>query len=199
MGSKGEIFSIEPLTFAYLDQFRALFDESGCGCFCRYWHFEGSKNEWQERLAFDKEANLAEMRVALARQREDAGGLLCLSPKGEALGWMKWTRRAALPKLQNLPVYRSAGLKADAPDTFCIGCFLVHPAHRGKGIADALLRRAIGLSRERGGRWLEAYPRASSEALGPHEAWMGPYEMFLRHGFHVAAGELPYPIMRRAI
>ena len=137
----------------------ALFRASGCGCHCRYWHFPGNKNEWMARLAFDEDANIDEARS------ETNGGILAL--EGEvAVGWMKLTPRASVPKLLALPVYRN--LKLDTPETLVIGCFLVHPAHRGQRIARALLSAAIAHARSRGMKFMEAYPRVSSEALSEY-------------------------------
>ena len=54
-----------------------------------------------------------------------------------------------------------------------MGCFLVHPAHRRRGITSVLLARAEARARASGAGTFEAFPRASSEPLAAEEPWTG--------------------------
>lgn len=188
----------------------ALFEASACACYCRYWFFDGTKNDWLARSAFEPEKNRDELAHELAT--EGLTGILAeeLGADGAPLrvvGWMRLTMRARVPRLRKLPVYRMLDLGDDA-NVASISCFLVHPAHRGTGVAHELLSAAIDLYGHT--LDLEAYPRRAMEAqrLSDEEAWLGPLSLFAAHGFEpLAAAALSgpfsastdtYPIYRRA-
>src|SRR5690606_2082514 len=116
----------------------ALFDRAGCACFCRYWHFEGDKNAWLERLAFGREAGIAELTESLRRTELAPHGVV--AREGAAIvGWMKLTRAERVEKLYAQRVYRGLPCFAgDRRDVFTIGCVLVDPEVRGTGVAHGL-------------------------------------------------------------
>jgi GNAT superfamily N-acetyltransferase len=181
----------------HLASLRALFESASSPCFCRYWHFTGNKNEWLDRCANRPEENAAELAAAIAGGRDDGGGVVAIED-GAVIGWMKLTWRSAVPKLRGLPVYRGLDLGDDGA-TLSVGCFLVHPAHRRRGVAEALLAGAEEVARARGARAIEGYPRRSSEPLHDEEAWQGPEAIFVARGFAHVAGEAPYPVYRKVL
>ncbi len=187
----------------------ALFDAAACGCHCRYWFFDGTKNDWLARSAFEPEKNKDE----LARELETSAlmGLVAETegPAPTIVGWMRVTERARVPRLRNLPVYRMLDLGDDA-SVASISCFLIHPDHRGQGVARALLLAATELLGDTYD--LEAYPRRAMEAqrLSDEEAWLGPLGLFAAHGFEpLEPKSLPgvpftestdtYPVYRRRL
>jgi GNAT superfamily N-acetyltransferase len=182
---------VEPAGLVHLPGLCALFEAASSTCYCRYWHFAGTKNEWLDRCANRPEENAAEMEVALSHERQ---GVVALRG-GELVGWMKMTTRAAVPKLRRLPVYRSLDLGDDA-GTLSIGCFLVHPSARGSGVARALVGGALEIARAWGAAQVEAYPRRSADRLHPEEAWQGPERLFLDAGFRPVHDIGPYPVYR---
>lgn len=167
---------VEPLSEATLPGLKKLFEGSHSSCFCRYWHFTGNKNEWLERCAFRPEENAAEMPAT--------GGLVALEGD-EVIGWMKLTPLAAVPKLRSLPVYRSLALNENAP---AIGCMLVHPEHRHRGVARALISAAP--------QGALAFPRRADHPLSDEEAWQGPERAFLEAGFTPLHDVTPYPVFQ---
>jgi GNAT superfamily N-acetyltransferase len=176
---------------------RALFEASGSACFCRYWHFEGTKNEWLERCADRPEENQAELERGLADGDPTARGLVAID-NDEVVGWMKLTSRAAVPKLRALPVYRSLDLGPEAT-TFSIGCFLVDVRHRRRGVARALVAAAPRFARAWGALAIEAYPRRSPDALHDEEAWQGPEALYTKLGWEVVHDVAPYPVYRKML
>ncbi len=198
---------IAPLTLAEFPAWCALFERAFVSCYCRYWHFAGTKNEWLERGALAPEENAREAEEALRRDDGTARGLVALDGD-TVVGWMKLVRRDLVPKLRQLPVYRGRDLGADV-QTLSIGCLLVDPARRGEGIASRLVAAAadaLQAAGEAGVRRLEAYPRRirpDQPRLHDEEAWMGPERVYQRLGF-VAAAAAPgadmdaYPVYLRA-
>jgi ribosomal protein S18 acetylase RimI-like enzyme len=188
-------FVVEPLSERHLAGFARLFEASSSSCFCRYWHFTGTKNEWLERCAIRPEENLAEQTDALARGDRSASGLVALAD-GAVVGWMKLAPRDSLPKLTSLPVYRQ--LVAE-PGTWTIGCFVVDPAARRRGVARALASAAEAHVAAQGGRAIEAHPRRSTEPLHDEEAWQGPERLFVDLGFEAIHDVAPYPVYRKVV
>ena len=186
---------VEPLTEKHLAGFARLFESASSSCFCRYWHFTGTKNEWLDRCANRPDENLAEQREALERGDVSARGLVALE-HGVVVGWMKLAPREALPKLTSLPVYRQ--LSAE-PGTWTIGCFVVDPAARRRGVARALVRNAESYVAAQGGRAIEAHPRRSTEPLHDEEAWQGPERVFIDVGFTPIHDASPYPVYRKVV
>jgi GNAT superfamily N-acetyltransferase len=190
-------FTVEPLTERHLDAFRALFEASSAPCFCRYWHFSGTKNDWLERCASRPDENFEEQADAVRRGDISARGLVAIEPpSGRVVGWMKLSPESALPKLSALPVYRNV----PSPEgTWKIGCFLVQPERRRRGISTALLRAASTYVRAWGGRFIEGYPRRASHPLHDEEAWQGPESLFIEFGFRAIHDVAPYPIYRKIV
>jgi GNAT superfamily N-acetyltransferase len=184
---------------AHVDALLALFEASASPCFCRYWHFTGTKNEWLERCALRREESATELRAAVEAARPEGQGLVALpTTSDDVVGWMKLVARDHLPKLRALPVYRSLDL-GDGARTFSVGCLLVRPDMRGKGIARALVAAAPTAARRWGAEALEAYPRRSSEPLHPEEVWQGPERVLVEEGFTLAHDSPAYPVYRRRL
>jgi GNAT superfamily N-acetyltransferase len=195
---------VEPLGEQNVVAWAALFERASSACFCRWWHFQGVKNDWLARCATDPTASRLEAEAAVRASTEDALGLVALDD-GAAIGWMKLAPRASVPKLRNLPLYRGLDLGPDE-GVWSIACFLVDPGHRRRGVAAALLDAAPAFVRARGGLSIEAYPRHVHETERPRlhdeEAWMGPESLFTSRGFaRVAEGDTTkmYPVYRLAL
>lgn len=185
---------VEAVTRDHFARLAALFEACGSACFCRWWHFAGTKNEWIERCALRPEENRRELEEALAAGSDSARGIVAIAGD-EVVGWMKLAPRASLPKLRALPVYRAHELGTDE-GVFSIGCFLVHPEHRRRGVARAMLAAAPTIVRAWSGTAIEAYPHAIDRTMYDEEAWMGPNALFEHAGFTQRGGELPYPVLR---
>src|SRR5690606_17638188 len=132
----------------------------------------------------------AELGDAVTGGREDGQGIVAIGDDESIVGWMKLTRRSAVPKLRRLSVYRSLDLGDDAT-TFSIGCFIVHPSHRKSGVARALVEGGVRIARELGADAIEGYPRRSTSPLHDEEAFQGPERVFVAAGFEHVAGEAP--------
>lgn len=194
---------MEPIAEANAPLWVRLFETCGSTCFCQYWHFEGTKNEWLARGVEEPLRNRDEQLALLRRAAPAARGLL-VREGDVAVGWMKLAPRNTLPKLLSLGPYRSLSLGSlgSSDVVYVIGCLLVAPDRRGRGVAETLIRSADRFVLEWGGRAIEAFPRNGGNAgtrLHDEQAWMGTTELFARCGFAVVAGEMPYPVMRREL
>jgi GNAT superfamily N-acetyltransferase len=189
--------NVAPLDETHAAAWAELFEASGSTCFCRWWHFEGTKNDWLARGVEEPHRNRDEQ-WALARSGAPAGGGLLAFDGAAAIGWMKLAPRAALPKLLRQGPYRALDL-GPSEGVWSIGCLLVRPTERRGGVARALVQGADDFVRWRGGTAIEAYPRWADHRLHDEEAWMGTAAFFASLGFVEFAGQAPYPVMRRAI
>ena len=200
-----EIAALEPSAPALdrlLDAWRALFVASECTCFCHYWHFEGTKNDWLMRCATSPETNAEEHAARVRANDPSARGLLAIE-RGEpgedaplnAVGWMKLAPRATLPKLTRQGAYRLVNL-GDSEGVWSIGCLLVQPEHRGRRVAHALVAAAATQVRAWGGRAVEGYPHRAEYRLHPEEACRGPEALFRACGFVPVHDVGPYPVYR---
>ena len=117
--------------------------------------------------------------------RTPAPGLVALE-HGQPVGWI-----AIAPRNELNRIARSrATPPVDGEPVWVIPCVTVHRAHRGRGIASALIRAAVDFAGEHGARAVEAYPRADGERTGDDNAYFGTEEMFSRAGFRVIRGPL---------
>jgi GNAT superfamily N-acetyltransferase len=189
---------IAPLTADHAGAWAALFEASGCTCFCRWWHFTGSKNEWLARCFEEPAKNRDEQTALAAAGALEARGLLALDDDGTAVGWMKLAPRALLPKLRRQGAYRPVDL-GDDEGVWSVGCLLVRPDRRRSGVARALIEAAPEQVRTWGGRAVEAYPHRVAHVLHDEEAWMGPEGVFaglVTNGWRVVHDVAPYPVYR---
>jgi GNAT superfamily N-acetyltransferase len=176
----------------------ALFEREGCACFCRWWHFAGDKNAWLGRIAHAPEQNRMELLAALDAGSHEMRGVVALSGQN-AIGWMKIAPAAALAKLYAQKPYRGlACLGGDRAGVFTIGCFLVDPEWRRRGVSRALLDAGLLLARQAGARAVEAFPR-SGEPASEELLWTGPPSVFRDAGFELIAQTGPYPVLRRTL
>ena len=111
----------------------------------------------------------------------------------EPVGWISFGPRADYRKLE-----RSTVMKAvDDRPVWSIVCFVVPSAHRGQGVARALLDGAVAYARERNVT-LEAYP-LDRETRSQDAMWFGAKSMFDAAGFvEVARRKVQRPVVRKA-
>ncbi|MBM4364041.1 MAG: GNAT family N-acetyltransferase, partial [Deltaproteobacteria bacterium] len=131
----------------------ALFERADVPCHCRYWHFPGDDRAWLARCALEPEQNRAELEESLASGRPDGRGLVALDDAGSALGWLKLVPALAAPKLVDRRPYRGLPcLSGPRDDVVMLGCLLVDPAARRRGVARALVTAAVASARGDGYR-----------------------------------------------
>ena len=180
----------------------ALFEAAGSPCYCRYWHFEGDKNAWLERCAAAPQDSRAELERGLGAGAADARGVVALAPGSadRVIGWMKVAPAAAVPKLYDQRLYRGLPcFQGDRAGVYVIGCALVDPTMRHRGVATALVAGAIRIAPSWGATALEALPRRPREPVSDEELWTGPLGVYLSNGFVEIHTFDPYPVLRREL
>lgn len=181
----------------------ALFAAAGSPCFCRFWHFTGSNNAWLERCATAREENRAELEAALAQGSDEARGVVAQAgagtPGAAIVGWLKVAPAAVMKKAYDRRLYRGLPcFEGDRRGVFLVGCALVHPEHRHRGVATALVAGAVRLAPAWGARALEALPRRPREPVSDEELWTGPLGAFVAAGFVEVSTFEPYPVLRKS-
>jgi GNAT superfamily N-acetyltransferase len=186
---------VEELAPEWLDGLCALFEAHSRGCYCRYWHYGDGPNEWIGRCHLEPERNRGEL-VAAVGEQQLPGGVVAL--EGDALvGWLKLARAPELPKLYGQRLYRRLPCFDGAREAvWVIGCVLVAPSARRRGVARALVEGAVACARRHGAAAVEALPRRPRDAVRDEELLMGPANSYLALGFEQVGGEDPYPVLR---
>ncbi|HEY6727839.1 MAG TPA: GNAT family N-acetyltransferase [Polyangiaceae bacterium] len=190
--------AVVPFAPEHTERLLQLFERCDNTCFCRYLHFAGDKHAWQDRLANAPERNRDEF-VAEARSGgSGARGVIALLAE-QVVGWLKVSRASDVDKLYQQRLYR--GLPCfDRPmaGVFTLGCFLVDPEYRGRGLSRELIRAGVALARSLGATSVEALPRGEL-AGSAAERWLGRPSALLAEGFQVVHDFEPYPVLRRVL
>lgn len=169
--------TVQSLTPATLPDLLAFFDDDAfsdnpkwASCYCQCFYEDHRVVTWSERSATQNRT--------IAIERGNAGAMQgCLAYiDGVVVGWCNAAPRALLHALDEEPI-------AHAADTGCILCFLVSPAHRGQGVATALLNAACDALRGQGLKHVEANPRTGTVSAAQNH--YGPLAMYLAAGFAV--------------
>jgi GNAT superfamily N-acetyltransferase len=180
----------------------ALFEAAGSPCYCRFWHFADGNNAWLARCAEAPGENRAELEAALRAGSDEARGVVATTagPEAHLIGWLKVAPAEAMRKAYDRRLYRNLPCFAgDRTGIFVVGCALVHPSFRHRGVATALVRGAVRIAPSWGARALEAFPRRPKEPVGDDELWTGPMGAFAANGFLEVNDFEPYPVLRRPL
>ncbi|APR79626.1 Hypothetical protein A7982_04973 [Minicystis rosea] len=190
----------EPAGPEHLDGLNALFAAAGSHCHCRFWHFAGTNNDWLDRCYNQTDVNRSEFEDALRSDGDEARGVVALDEHGTLIGWLKVAPATVMKKAYDRRFYRNLPcFSGDRTGIFLIGCALVHPAHRHRGVATALVAGAVRIAPQWGARALEAFPRRPNAPVSDDELWTGPMGVYEKNGFIEVHTFEPYPVLRREL
>lgn len=199
MSSDAPAFDVQEARPEHREALGRLFASSGYGCYCRYWHFGGGPREWQIRCAQTPELNAAEFAERFALGGDDVRGLVALAPAGEIVGWLKLAPASTVQKVYDQRLYKGLPCFAgDRSGVFTIACVQVREGWRRRGVARALMQRAVDVARAWGARSIEAFPRRDAD-MSDASLMMGPLTVFEELGFEVVRDFTPYPVLRKEL
>lgn len=169
----------------YFDRDAFVDNPGWAGCYCFFYRFTGTQEEWLARGAAENRESQA---AAIAAG--EATGYLAYS-HGGVVGWCHVAPRGDLPLLD-------AGETTDGGERVAsVVCFNVKPAHRGQGVAKALLEHAAADSAARGFTVLEGYPLENPKDNA--QAYHGPLKMYLDEGFKEFGKHQRFIVVRKEL
>ena len=184
---------VKPVTPSRWDDLAKLFGPNGAysGCWCMF-HRQTSA-EFQAKAGAP---NRSEMKSLVAGRKTP--GLLAYVD-GEPAGWVSVAPRKQFGRVERSPLSKHLDPAASSDGVWSITCFFIHRAHRGQGIASALVESAVGYAASKGARAVEGYPfdPAHKSTWNSAEAYIGTYDMFSAAGFREVERRKPgRPLMR---
>lgn len=187
------LVAARPLTPERFADLEALFGEKGCsfarGCWCMGYR-EAGRPKPPDGMA---PADFQKAKLRGLAERDPSPGLVGYDAAGRPVGWVSLGPREAFARLRRSPVM---GPVDDLP-VWSVVCFVVPSPRRGRGVATALLRHALGYARDNGALIAEAYPVDKPGRSQDQWLWHGAKAMFDRAGFREVARRKPErPVMR---
>ncbi len=152
-------------------------------CYCMAYLYEGGG--WDEALASENRA------AAIALTEAGAASGVMAYEEGVPVGWVRAGPKTSLPVIRRW----EAAAAADDDRVGSIVCFVVAPEHRGQGVAGVLLEGACDHLSDLGLTVAEAYPPQRIES--PADAFPGPLQLYLHHGFRVVRELRRRAVVRR--
>jgi GNAT superfamily N-acetyltransferase len=184
MGSPAAKVEVKRLTRECEGEFDRIHCDPHGWCQCVAWwvpHWDG----WGERSA---EQNRELRRELFARNVHD-GYLIYAS--NELAGWCQAAKRNAFSKIG-----RQFNLPPD-DDVWMIGCLLILPEFRNRGVAQGALQAIISDLRLRGATCVDVFPKRG--AVDASELWNGPESTYLALGFVVVRNDPVRPVLRLSL
>lgn len=150
-------------------------------CHCTAWWVD-TWDGFPERSAVENQALRQNINAG-----EDHDGFILLAA-GEPIGWCQVTNRSRLPMLKVR--------YGPAPDdeVFAITCWVLHPEHRGKGLAHLYLDLILTDLRLRGVTRVQAFPHCGDD-LEAGQVWTGPESLYLGKGFQEIVADRTWPVL----
>ena len=199
---------IKPLTeelaadyFDFLDN-RAFTDNSPWGgCYCTGWQMtkEQEKTElldkMEEGFTYGDENFIRVLREIVIRQIKSKAlqGYLAYID-GVSIGWCNANNKSSFP------VESANGFRPYAPaekKEKAVVCFEISPEYRGKGVATALLNRAVADAKAEGYVAVEGFPQIHTERF--EWDYTGPVSLFEKAGFTAITKQDGSIIMRKEL
>ncbi len=137
------------------------------------------------------------------RQQTDCGNPGSTATSGlvaqlhdQPVGWCAVEPRTSFEGLLRNSRVPWAGRDEDKGDdtVWAITCLFARAGFRRRGVARALVLRAVGFAQEKGARAIEAYPLTTTDVIA-EELHVGTRDMYAAAGFR----EVTRPTTRRAV
>jgi ribosomal protein S18 acetylase RimI-like enzyme len=186
--------TIKPLSKELIDDFFYFFDDIAftdnpdwSDCFCCFYHFGGSDEEWM-RITAEENRQTAKTMIQTGKMK----GYLAYK-KEKPIGWCNVNDKKNFAKL----IKRKAVWGGKQEKICSIVCFLISPENRKMGIARRMLEQICKDYAVAQYDYIEAYPRKGN--LSSAEQYHGPASMYLKAGFTIYRELDEYDIMRKKL
>ncbi|WP_055668728.1 GNAT family N-acetyltransferase [Desnuesiella massiliensis] len=184
--------TIRPLSSDLLEDYLYFFDEVAFvdnphwrGCYCTYYHFNVSNNEWIKRT---KEYN-REAAKTLIKEEKLSGYLAYIDNK--PVGWCNVNLKANYSRLLSVKEI----VEAEEGLSCSIVCFVIAPEYRGKGLASKILEQICKDYSHKDFDYIEAYPMKGD--LSNAHQYHGPFSMYMNSGFTICKELDTYYIVKK--
>jgi GNAT superfamily N-acetyltransferase len=186
--------AIHPLTKDRWSDLELIFNARGCSvarhCWCMYYRGSGPGEHGEGKRSQARRNALK----ALVDEGRPPG--LVAYRDSTPVGWVSLGPRVEFARLRRSPVMKPV----DELPVWSVICFVVPAAHRGQGIARAMLHGAIDYARRKQAQVLEAYPVDRRERSRPDALWFGTKSMYDAAGFEEVARRKPdRPVVRKRL
>jgi ribosomal protein S18 acetylase RimI-like enzyme len=187
--------NIEKLSEFNLDDYLLFFDNIAFkdnpdwfGCYCNFYHFNGTESEWSERQGLDNRNSV----IKNVKQSKFNGYLAYAEDRPVA--WCNVNDPEAYGTFFKYP----DGLisPAEKPSASIV-CFITASEFRRKGIASLILDRVIEDYGNLGYRSLEAYPHKNIKTDAGE--YHGPLSLYMTKGFSIIEEFENYTVVRKVL
>ena len=178
---------VRPVDPEHWQQLADFFGPSGAyaGCWCAWWRCTAA--EFDAGCRDGHGGNRAVLHDLTTEGHRP--GLLAYEG-GEPVGWVSVSPRTEFGRVLRSPNLKPSGPnRGEASDAgvWAVVCLWVPRAHRGRGVARAMLAAAVEHARASGARALEGYPVDVAARVPAADIFTGTLPMFLEAGFSEVA------------
>lgn len=146
-------------------------------CWCQYFHLRGKA--WSEAATAGGLRDRLQEQIVGPGPDAVAPGLVAYRDD-TPVGWCQVGPKASYARLASSPVSAPPTDEPDPDQLWAVTCFVVPPAARRAGVANALLEAALDHAAARGARHVEGYPVDTAAATSVSSAGLyhGTLSMF---------------------
>ena len=195
----GDEIRIVPANEAACDDLQTVFGVRGAAANCQCQRYKLRPREAFRKFPVEERARRLRGQTACGRPGSETTSGLVAYLGGEPVGWCAIEPRAAYEGLLRSFRVPWDGRSEDRSDTsvWAVTCVFVQAGFRGRGLAYALVRAAVGFARDRGARALEAYPMLTEpgQTISWDEIHVGSPSIFAAAGL----AEVNRPTKRRLV
>ena len=171
---------IKQLNPELIDDFLHYFDDVAftdnpewSRCYCLFHHFPGSIKNWMKRTAEENRADSANLVLSGV-----INGFLAYHEE-KPIGWINVDFKRSYLRVP----YKKDVKPIKDKNIASIVCILIAPSYRKKGVAKQLLHETLIKLKEKGIKWVEAYPRIGD--LSDAHQYHGPLSLYKSEAFLV--------------
>jgi GNAT superfamily N-acetyltransferase len=190
---------IVPANEADCGDLQAVFGARGAAAYCQCQRYKLRPREAFSTFPVEERARRLREQTACGHPDSSTTSGLVAYLGGEPVGWCTVEPRSAYEGLARNNRVPWEGRSEDRSDdtVWAVTCVFARAGHRGRGLAYALARAAVGFARDRGARALEAYPilAAPGQKISWDEIHVGCPSIFAAAGL----AEVNRPTKRRIV